>query len=72
MRRHDRQGHQYTAVAAVRSVGGVFSLVRLWWTDNLTDFHPRRYRLEVLRYITDRPTQRVRRSTHGRHYLPEK
>jgi hypothetical protein len=70
VRRHEREGHQYTGVAAVGSVGGVFPLVRLSWTDNLTDFPPRRCRLEVLRYITDRPTQRVRRSTNGRHYLP--
>ena len=51
MNAHERERHQHTGVAAVGSAGGVFSLVRLPWAHNLTDFPPRRGRLEALRYI---------------------
>ena len=69
MSAHERERHQYTGVAAVGSAGGVFSLVRLPWAHNLTDFPPRRGRASGAE-IHRRPTQRVRRSTNGRHYLP--
>jgi len=46
---HERERHQHTGVAAVGSAGGVFSLVRLPWAHNLTDFSPRRGGLEALR-----------------------
>jgi hypothetical protein len=47
---HERERHQHTAVAVIGSAGGVFSLVRLPWAHNLTDFPPRRGGLDALRW----------------------
>ena len=47
---HERERHQHAGVAAVGSAGGVFSLVRLPWAHNLTDFSPRRGGLDALRW----------------------
>ena len=61
---HERERLQHTGVAAVGSAGGAFSLVRLPWAHNLTDFSPRRGGLEALRWKWNAPAECVRTFTN--------